>query len=156
MTPLFKKLNYKDQSVILVVNSPESFDAELEAMSASAKIIRDKNHLEKIDFAIIFATKQAEVDEIIQHIAPKLEGDATLWFAYPKGSSKKYICDFNRDTGWGKLGEYDLESVRQIAIDKDWSALRFRKLRYIKKLTRNEGLALSEKGKRRTKDSAGK
>jgi len=26
--------------------------------------------------------------------------DAIVWFTYPKGTSKKYKCDFNRDTGW--------------------------------------------------------
>jgi hypothetical protein len=32
------------------------------------------------------------------------------------------------------LGEYNLEPVRQVAIDKDWSALRFRRVDKIKTL----------------------
>ncbi len=65
---------------------------------------------------------------------------------YPKGSSKKYSCDFNRDTGWDIMGQYDLESVRAVAIDEDWSALRFRKVDFIKTMKRKFE-ALSEKGK---------
>ena len=163
MTPLFKKINYKDQRTILIINPPESFSAELEAMSASlteqqmdVTIITNHSLLKKIGFTVIFVTKKAEINTIIGDIAPKLEGDAVLWFAYPKGSSKKYMCDFNRDTGWEKLGEYNLEPVRQVAIDQDWSALRFRNIDYIKKLKRREGFALSEKGKMRTQGNTGK
>ena len=59
-------------------------------------------------------------------------GDAVLWFAYPKGTSKRYTCDFNRDTGWQVIRGAGFDSVRQIAIDEDWSALRFRRLQYVK------------------------
>jgi len=74
-----------------------------------------------------------------------------LWFCYPKGTSKKYKCDFNRDTGWETLGNYNLEGVRQVAIDEDWSALRFRKIEHIKTLTRRESFAISKEGKERIK-----
>jgi hypothetical protein len=50
-----------------------------------------------------------------------------LWFAYPKGTSKKCTCDFNRDDGWDAVRESGFDSVRQIAIDEDSSALRFRR-----------------------------
>jgi hypothetical protein len=55
-----------------------------------------------------------------------------LWFAYPKGSSKKYTCEFNRDSGWKVIRSLGFDSVRQVAIDEDWSALRFRRVEYIK------------------------
>jgi hypothetical protein len=48
------------------------------------------------------------------------------------------------------MGRYSLEPVRQVAIDEDWSALRFRKVGYIKNITRRESFALSEEAKRRT------
>lgn len=41
-------------------------------------------------------------------------------------TSKNYKCDFNRDSEWISLGKYNLEPVRQVAIDDDFSALRFR------------------------------
>jgi hypothetical protein len=56
-----------------------------------------------------------------------------LWFAYPKKSSVNYTCDFSRDTGWEILGRHGFEGVRMVAIDQDWSALRFRRVEYIKK-----------------------
>ena len=148
MTPLFKKLNFKNQAGILAVNTPESFQSELAAMAGSATIYRDESDVSAIDFVIVFVTRQNEIDDSIRKIYPKLEGDAVLWYCYPKGTSKKYKCDFNRDRGWDELGKFNLEGVRQVAIDEDWSALRFRKTMYIRTLTRN--FAISEEGKKRT------
>ncbi len=148
MTPLFKKLNFKNQPAILVINSPESFESELTAIAGFATVYRDESDVSAMDFAIVFVTRQNEIDESIQKIYPKLEGDAILWYCYPKGTSKKYKCDFNRDRGWSELGKFSLEPVRQVAIDEDWSALRFRKTMHVKNLTRN--FAISEEGKKRT------
>ena len=38
---------------------------------------------------------------------------------------RKYRCGFNRDSGWAAPGAAGLEPVRMVAIDADWSALRF-------------------------------
>ena len=154
MTTLFKKLNFKDQKEILVLNAPTSFDSELSDIAEFAKIKKDIKKVKAIDFAIIFVLTQEQIDNAFELIFPKLSGDAVLWFCYPKGTSKKYKCDFNRDTGWETLGNYNLEGVRQVAIDEDWSALRFRKTEYIKTLTRQESYAISKDGKERTKKNA--
>jgi hypothetical protein len=79
----------------------------------------------------------------------KAKGDVTLWFAYPKQSSKRYSCEFNRDDGWQALGEANYEPVRQVALDEDWSALRFRHISFIKTFKRNKNNAISKKGKKR-------
>jgi hypothetical protein len=49
-----------------------------------------------------------------------------VWVAYPKKASRRYGCEFDRDTGWQALGDAGFEPVRQVAIDEDWSALRCR------------------------------
>lgn len=136
MTPLFKKLNFKDQEKILVLNAPSTFETELKGMVDTTQIARSVAAIEEIHFAIIFVQKQQQIDDCFELIFPKLKGDVVLWFSYPKGSSKKYSCDFNRDNGWETLIRQDFEGVRMVAIDEDWSALRFRKREYIKKITR--------------------
>jgi hypothetical protein len=152
MTPLFKKLNYKNQGNIVVLNAPESFKSELDALThvTDVNIITDVSLAESVEFTICFVRTQAEIDTFISSIDHKLNGDATIWLCYPKASSKKYTCEFNRDTGFGILGKYRLEGVRQVAIDDDWSALRFRKVEYIKKITRRESFALTKEAKQRT------
>lgn len=147
MTPLFKKLNFKGHKIIVAINSPASFDLELNQIATISKI--SKKAIET-DFALIFATKQTDVDNNLTELYPKLIGDAVLWICYPKGTSKKYKCDFNRDTGWEILGKLGMEPVRQVAVDEDWSALRFRKVENIKTITRAESMALTEEAKKRT------
>jgi len=153
MTPLFKKLNYKNQTHILSLNAPDSFLSELSSMSDFATIITDETQITSIEFVIVFGTKQTEIDNFAERIYAKLKGDAVLWFCYPKGTSKKYKCDFNRDNGWSNLAKYNLESVRQVAIDEDWSALRFRKTEFIKTLRRKETFAISAEGKKRVQNA---
>lgn len=154
MTPLFKKLQFKDQECVLVMNAPSSFEKELTDISVFTAIAKEITKDSKIEFAIIFVLTQKQIDNSIKLIFPTLHADAILWFCYPKGTSKKYSCDFNRDTGWGTLGKYDLEAVRQVAIDEDWSALRFRKIDFIKTLTRRESFAISKEGKELVKKNA--
>lgn len=131
MASIFEKLNLKEQRDILVVNAPASFEGELEALRGVG-VLRDPKKVKTVEFALVFVTRQGEVDSLAKVLANKAEGDALLWFAYPKGTSKKYKCDFNRDTGWDVLRGAGFDTVRQVAIDEDWSALRFRRIEYIK------------------------
>ena len=39
-----------------------------------------------------------------------------------------------------------LEGVRAVAVDENWSALRFRQPKYIKSLTRDKSRTMSEEG----------
>ncbi len=150
MTSLFKKLNFKGPCTIYFYHAPLILKHELEKMSEWGDIFEDEKKPSQIDFAMIFVINQLEIDEVIQIIDPMLSHDAVLWFCYPKGSSKKYKSDINRDKGWNVLGKYSFEPVRQVAIDEDWSALRFRKIHYIKKMTRREDFFLSEEGRNRS------
>jgi hypothetical protein len=149
MSEVFKKLNLKDQTEIVVLNAPESFEPELARLETlqGIAIRRDLKEVRQVAFSLAFVTKQKEVDALAKAVARKAAGDAVVWFVYPKGTSKKYKCEFNRDTGWAALGEAGFESVRMVAIDEDWSALRFRRAEFVKTMKREETRALSKQGK---------
>jgi hypothetical protein len=128
---LSEKLLLKDHSEILVLNAPESIEPELARLPV-ASIHRSLKGLREVRFSLAFVTRQDEVDALVPQLAARAKGDAALWFAYPKGTSKKFKCDFNRDTGWSALKAAGFETVRSIAIDEDWTGLRFRRKEYIK------------------------
>jgi hypothetical protein len=146
-TPLFKKLNLGSHTVIYVLNAPASFELELAALSG----VRVQRSLSArpahVSFAMAFIVTQAELDSASERMAKVCEGDAVLWLVYPKTTSKKYRCEFNRDSGWSALGAAGFEPVRVVAIDADWSALRFRRVTHIKRMTRDPGRAISGAGK---------
>jgi len=148
MASTFDKLNLKDHKQILVLNSPDSFEPELKSLRGVA-IERDLRSIGRIEFALAFVTKQKEVDALGKAIASKAAGDAAVWFAYPKGSSKKYKSEINRDNGWQVLGNAGFEPVRMVAIDEDFSAVRFRRAEFIKTLTRGKEHRMSAQGKAR-------
>lgn len=147
MDAVFKKLNLKNQKSVVVLNAPDSFEINLDSIRDETLVFNSLEGISEIEFILVFVTKQIEIDTMIPHIDPFLKGDAVIWMCYPKGTSKKYKCDFNRDTGWQIMGNFDLEPVRMVAIDEDWSALRFKKVDFIKTMTRSSLHALSEKGK---------
>lgn len=104
MSTVFTKLNLKDQKQIVVLGSPDSFESELAALKG-IKIIRDVKKATEVTFALAFVTTGEQVDALAPVIAKKAEGDAVVWFAYPKASSKKYKPQIDRDHGWNKLGQ---------------------------------------------------
>jgi hypothetical protein len=130
-SPLFKKLNLGLHREIVVLNAPESFEPELKRLKG-VKVERDPGKPKDVKFALAFAITQAQLDRASKVLAAASEGDAVIWFAYPKGSSKRYTCEFNRDSGWSVMRAAGFDSVRMVAIDEDWSALRFRRLEYVK------------------------
>jgi hypothetical protein len=69
-----------------------------------------------------------------------------VWFAYPKGTSKRYKSQTDRDNGWNVLGQ-GFEPVRMVSIDEDWSAKRFRRASFITNMTRPKNYRLTERGK---------
>jgi hypothetical protein len=152
MTPLFKKLNLGAHRDILVRGAPDSFESALDALDG-VTVRREVGRAPAGPFALIFVRTLAEV-EAAATLLPKFAGDAVVWFAYPKASSKRYRCDFNRDTGWAAVGGAGFEPVRQVAIDEDWSALRFRRTEYVKKMTRDASRVLSPAGKARARKTA--
>ena len=131
LTPLFKKLNLGVHREIMVLNAPDSFESELRLLKG-VKIARDPSSSKPVNFALAFATTQAQLDRSSKTLAAAAEGDAILWFVYPKGTSKRYRCEFNRDSGWRVIRKAGFESVRMVAVDEDWSALRFRRLEFVK------------------------
>lgn len=131
MSAIFTKLNLKDQGEILVLHAPPSFEPEIAALE-SVKVLRKLSDVKKLTFALVFVSKQQELDEVSLALSKLALGDALLWFAYPKGTSKKYQCEFNRDTGWDVIKGAGFDTVRMVAIDEDWSALRFRHSDFIK------------------------
>jgi hypothetical protein len=132
MKNLLAKLNYKGHKWISIINSDEKF---IQSISAE---LRDVTIDQKIDprypyeFIIIFVKNISEVELLAPGTIHNLKADGVLWFCYPKKTSKKYKSDLNRDHGWTILNESGFHGIRMVAIDENWSALRFRNKKYIK------------------------
>ena len=132
MKTLFEKLNYKGQKRIALINAEENFNLsayeEIKDIQIDGKI--DPRY--PYDFMIIFVRKVSEVRKITPVALHNLTADGILWFCYPKKTSKKHTSNIDRDHGWKTLNDLEFYGIRMVAIDDDWSALRFRNIKYIK------------------------
>ncbi len=146
MSPLFKKLNLGTHTVIHVLNAPDSLEPELAALQGVAV---KRSASGSASFAMAFVITQAQLDAASSKLAAAAAADAIVWMVYPKKTSKKYRCEFDRDSGWAVLGAAGFEPVRMVAIDEDWSALRFRRAEHIKTMTRSPDRRISKAGRKR-------
>lgn len=151
MDALLKKLQFKGQDPLLVIDAPPEFGEQLESFGRESHVVIDPEARERFGFVLAFAKNAADISRQQSILVDKLEDDALLWWAYPKKSSKKYDSDISRDNGWEPLGKWGYEGVRQVAINDDWSALRFRHVDHIKTMQRDTSRAMSKKGKQRTR-----
>ncbi|MDY8137882.1 hypothetical protein [Aquimarina sp. 2201CG5-10] len=150
MTPLFKKLQLPPTlDEILILNEPDGFCEELDCLK-DVLIKESLIQVSEVDFALVFVTQKKQIENRIETVYPKMVGDAILWFAYPKQSSKKYTSQITTDYGWGVLGDYNLRPIRQVSIDDDWTAIRFRKISFIQKTSKNKTFTFSQANKENT------
>lgn len=145
---MLAKLQLKDQKEVVLLSAPPTVELGLDDLHG-VRIVTDLRDAGPVGFALAFVTTQQALDEAARALIARADGDAVLWFAYPKASARRYTCEFTRDTGWQVLGDAGYEPVRQVAIDADWSALRFRKVEYIRTLRRDPRRALSREGQTR-------
>ncbi|MEI6049497.1 MAG: hypothetical protein WCS03_11410 [Bacteroidota bacterium] len=132
MKNLVEKLNYKGQERIAVINAEESFNILLSDELRNVKIDREIDPRYPYDFIILFVKSVSEVEHLTPIALHNLLADGVLWFCYPKKTSKKYNSGIDRDHGWKVLNDSGLHGIRMVAIDEDWSAMRFRNIKYIK------------------------
>jgi hypothetical protein len=151
MSTLLKKLNHKNQEEMLILNAPPEFEPFLKEFKLTLEVSTELKAKKEFPFMIAFVQTQKEVDTLVPKMAKVITEDGLFWMAYPKGTSKKYKSAINRDHGWAILGELGFEGVRLIAIDDDWSCMRFRKAENIKTMNRSPKMTLSKVGKEKIK-----
>jgi hypothetical protein len=132
MSDLVKKLNYKGQQRIAVVNADNKILEYLGTELTGVQLDMTIDQRFPYEFMIIFVRFVCEVELLAPKALHNLTSDGVLWFAFPKKTSKKLSSDIDRDHGWEVLINRGFDKVRLIAVDEDWSALRFRNVRFIK------------------------
>jgi len=132
MKNLVKKLNYKGQKRIAVLNAEKKFISSISGDLKDVVIDQKIDPRYPYEFIVIFVKTQAEVEMFAPMTLHNLIADGILWFCYPKKTSKIFKSDIDRDHGWKILNDSGLLGIRVVAIDTDWSALRFRNKKFIK------------------------
>ena len=113
-----EKLQAKGTRTLAVVNAKPALDRALGLPARRAAPA-------KADVIVFFAASKAELQAKLPGLLPKLSPTAILWIAYPKLTSA-LAGDLSRDVIREWAPSLGLDTVSQIAIDDDWSALRLK------------------------------
>jgi hypothetical protein len=127
MKTLLDKLGYCPGAGAQVWRLPDALEPEL------APLLADPSA--SPGFRIAFARDRAELAVAAGAVATWYERGGHVWMCYPKKTGS-IASDLSRDSGWEPVTVLGLFPVTQIALDGDWSALRFRYRDEIRQFTR--------------------
>lgn len=148
MTGLLGKLQHRSGTPVLVLWPPDELEPELRRWEQEGVTLHRRMRGGS-PFVLAFLRSRQEIEKRAERLVSLLSGDdPVLWLAYPKKSSKRYRSDIGRDDSWQAVGDLGFEPVRQVAVNDDWSALRFRRTEQVGALTRRR--VLSPAGRART------
>jgi len=122
---LFEKLQLKDEKNLLIQGLPSTIEKQFAKLSF-AKNVTPLIKIRKIDFALVFALNQSQLNGILSEVIPALQPEAKLWIAFPKLTSK-IVSDLNRHCTWQYLIKNGFETGEQVVLDYVWNALLFKK-----------------------------
>jgi hypothetical protein len=120
---LFEKLEFADEKNLLIQGLPSSIEKQFCKLSF-AKNMTPLLKSRKIDFALVFAVNENQLNGILKDVMPALKDGSKFWVAYPKITSK-IVTDLNRNSSWEQLTSAGYETVNEVALDHVWSAARF-------------------------------
>jgi hypothetical protein len=122
---ILKKIRFKDDIEGVILNAPGHITKEFKKAGFS---IANKD---KSQFTILFVKDKSEFEKYMKSTINSIEYDSLFWVAYPKRTSK-IETDVNRDILWKLAEPLGYRPVSQVAIDSDWSAMRFRPIDKVK------------------------
>lgn len=97
---------------------------------------------DKYDAMLLYVDTTLMLKEKIDVHLSSLKQDGLLWILFPKSNGQK--LEIRRDAGFEYLGRLGYEPVRNISYNETLSALRFRHVSYIKKMTRKGSMRFSD------------
>ncbi len=98
---LLEKLQLADEKNLLIQGLPSSIEKQFSKLSF-AKNMTPLLKSRKIDFALVFAVNENQLNGILKDVMPSLKGESKFWVAYPKTTSK-IVTDLNRECSWNGL-----------------------------------------------------
>src|SRR5438045_4313354 len=138
---LFEKLQFADEKNLLIQGLPSSIEKQFCKLSF-AKNMTPLLRSRKIDFALVFAVNENQLNGILKDVMPALKENSKFWVAHPKITSK-IVTDLNRDASWHQLTSAGYESVNEVALDHVWSAARFEKAN-MKRVRQKSSMVMEE------------
>ena len=118
--PVAERLQVKGARRLAVLNAPADLDGAIGVPGA-------RTEPAQADVVLLFTADRPRFDGDLPPLLATMRKDAILWVAYPKLTSR-LAADLSRDVIHAAAPGFGLDTVSQIAIDSDWSALRLKQV----------------------------
>jgi len=122
---ILDKLALKNEKNILIQGLPSSIEKQFAKLSF-AKNLTPLLKTRKLDFALVFAVNENQLNGILSDIFSALKEETRLWVAHPKVTSK-ISTDLNRESSWSRLSDLGYEAEETVSLDHVWQAINFTK-----------------------------
>jgi hypothetical protein len=119
---LLEKLQLNGEKNLLIQGLPSSIEKQFMKLSFT-KNVTPLLRAKKIDFALIFAVNQNQLNSILSEVVPALSSTCKFWIAYPKASSK-IVSDLNRSGSWNYLCQCGFDTSEEVIMDHVWTAVK--------------------------------
>ncbi len=120
--PLAKKLLIKPGDTIATINAPKNYKALLGALPEGAEVVARAPH-DGAALVHLFVGTRAELETQLPRAKQAMAKKGGIWVSWQKKTSGTK-SDVSRDTIRTLAAELGLDTVRAVAIDDDWSALK--------------------------------
>ena len=118
---LAERMHLRAGERLLLANAPDGYEATL---AAPSDVEVSTEAAGTFDVIHLFVSTRTALEADTPGLKALLNPDSKIWIAYPKGTSKRLSADINRDDIRGYALTVGLQTVGQVAVDDDWSALR--------------------------------
>jgi len=119
--PVAERLQVKGERRLAVVGAPAVANNKI-------GVKKQRCDISAADVILLFAADGGQLDSTLPSVLEKAPKDAIIWIAYPKLTSK-LAGDLSRNLIHALAARSGLDTVSQIAIDDDWSAMRVKRIR---------------------------
>ena len=133
LSPMAKKLRLAPEHHVAVLNAPDGYLALLQPGPADIKTELQPDA--SFDAVVLFVKDVAELRELGAPAIQAAKPNGLLWITYPKGGKSKGVTDLPATPWWVQrdvLGEITSQTgykaVSFVAIDDQWTALRFKRV----------------------------
>ncbi|HJT89003.1 MAG TPA: hypothetical protein VJ732_14135 [Bryobacteraceae bacterium] len=121
-TPLGQKLGIRAQMRLALLRAPEGFEEMLGDLPEGVDIEREMTA--RTELAIWFVRSRLEMETVVGQAGARLGKGASIWVAYPKGTSR-FKVDFNQFDVRAAALEVGMVDYKICAIDRDWTGMKF-------------------------------
>ena len=119
--PVAERLRIKGERRLAVIGASTVVDNKI-------GVKKQRCDISEADVILLFAADRGQLDSTLPGMLGKAPKAAIIWIAYPKLASE-LAGDLSRDVIRALAAKSRLDTVSQIAVDDDWSAMRVKRIR---------------------------